>query len=112
MSIVRQIAADRGLDIEAQVLTAIKASPEGTAGITLKDVTDKFITIYGGEYDDKVTSRWIGTLIRRKLGLSTRKSHGVYVIPLEEAPRLNALYMKYGTEEAPPKDGELPTIAA
>ena len=108
----RQIAVDRGLDVEAQMLTAIRASEEGTRGIALKDVTRSFKQLYGTEYDDRITPRWVGAFIRRKLNLTTHKSNGNYVIPFEEAPRLCALYQKYGTEEVstPSSANGLPTI--
>ena len=58
------------------------------------------------DYERKVTSKWIGTIVRKRLNLKTQKSHGVYVIPLSEQPKLERLYEKYGinpkeTEEEP-----------
>ncbi len=35
-----------------------------------------------------------------RLGLKTLKTSGVYVIPNEEEPKLQALYKRYGIEEA------------
>ena len=57
------------------------------------------------DYERKVTSKWIGNIIRKKLNLKTQKSHGVYVIPLSEQPKLDRLYEKYGTA---PKELEEP----
>ena len=110
----RQIAADRGLRIEAQLLTAIRACDDGETAIPIKAIVDAFSHLYGGEYDARITHRWIGGLIRRKLGLSTRKSNGNYVIPAEATPRLVSLYAKYAVEhvDLPPLPHGLPTIHA
>jgi hypothetical protein len=72
----------------------------------LKDITSWFVDRHGTDYERKVTSKWIGTIIRKRLNLKTQKSHGVYVIPLSERPKLERLYEKYGvsskeTEEEP-----------
>jgi hypothetical protein len=48
------------------------------------------------DYERKVRSKWIGNIIRKRLNLKTQKSHGVYVIPLLEQPKLGRLYEKYG----------------
>jgi len=94
-----QLALDRGLSIEAQVLTAIRAASQEGAGIAIGEVATAFERLYGSEYEERVTPRWIGTMVRKKLRLSTRKSNGSYVIPTEELPRLNRLFDKYGIEE-------------
>ena len=46
--------------------------------------------------ESQITPRWIGNLLRRRLRLTTYKSHGVYVLPLSEGPKLEILWQKYG----------------
>src|SRR5947207_13453305 len=87
------------MDMEAQILEIIRdmlSSPYGEARLPLKDITSWFVDRHGMDYERKVTSKWIGTIIRKKLNLKTQKSHGVYVIPLSEKPKLDRLYEKYG----------------
>jgi hypothetical protein len=48
------------------------------------------------DYEKKITTKWIGTIIREKLGLKTQKSHGIYQIPPAEWSKLERLYEKYG----------------
>lgn len=110
----RQLDVDRGLDAEAQMLIAIKATDEGTCGIAVKDVAMTFRRKFAEDYDDRITPRWVGAFIRRKLNLKTQKSNGNYVVPLEELPQLATLYEKYGIEkiEQPTNPNELPTIQA
>ena len=49
--------------------------------------------------DWKATPKWIGGLIRRRLGLRTICRSGNYLIPASEAPRLEQPYEKYGLED-------------
>ena len=51
------------------------------------------------DYERKVTGKWIGSIIRKRLGLKTQKSHGVYVIPISEQTKLDRLYEKYGVSQ-------------
>jgi hypothetical protein len=95
----REMIADRGMDMEAQILEVIRdmlSSPYGEQRLPLKDITSWFVDRHGMDYERKVTSKWIGTIIRKRLNLKTQKSHGVYVIPLSEKPKLDRLYEKYG----------------
>jgi hypothetical protein len=95
----RELIYDRGLDTEAQLLEVIRdllsSSPDGQ--VSVKEVAELFADRHSEEYDKKVTAKWIGSIIRRKLQLKTQKTHGVYVISPSEAPKLAHLYEKYGT---------------
>jgi len=96
----REMIADRGMDMEAQILEIIRdllASPYA-ARPSIKEITSWFVDRHGEEYDRKVTAKWIGGIIRKKLQLKTQKSHGVFVIPPSEKPKLARLYEKYGIE--------------
>lgn len=99
-----QATLDRGLTLEAQLLECISALWEdaGSAGVTVKAIADEFLERFGTEYDNRITTKWIGGLVRRRLQLATRKSRGSYVIPLEEAPKINRLVEKYGIADVPP----------
>lgn len=108
----REMIADRGMDMEAQILEIIRdmlSSPYGEQRLSLKDITSWFVDRHGMDYERKVTSKWIGTIIRKRLNLKTQKSHGVYVIPLSERPKLDRLYEKFGIgakeAEEPDTDG-------
>jgi hypothetical protein len=95
----KEMIADRGMDMEAQILEIIRdmlSSPYGESRLPLKDITSWFVDRHGMDYERKVTSKWIGTIIRKKLNLKTQKSHGAYLIPLSEEPKLDRLYEKYG----------------
>src|SRR5205823_1023160 len=87
----------RGTDIEAQILESIRdLIASGGVRLSVKDITDRFTERYGSDYERKVTTKWIGNIIRRKLSLKTQKSHGVFVIPPSEEPKIARLYEKFG----------------
>lgn len=99
----REIIADRGMDMEAQILEIILdmlASPFETR-LSIKDITSWFIDRHNMDYDRKITTKWIGSIVRKKLGLKTYKTDGVYVIHVSETAKLQRLCEKYGLKEDP-----------
>ena len=92
-SLSEQIKTDRGNQIEAKLLSCIQASDR-----SIKRITEIFGKRFGNEYPT-ITNRWIGELIRKRLGLKTQKTSGIYVIPNDEEPKLQALYERYGIDD-------------
>ena len=93
----QEMIIDRAMDHEARVLEIIRdlmGSEE--AKLSMKEITLRFAERHQEEYERKITPKWIGNLIRRKLNLRTHKSNGVFVIPPEEQAKLAYLYEKYG----------------
>jgi hypothetical protein len=106
-----EIILERGMDIEAQVLQIIRelSGDPSKQRLCLKDIKDLFIERHGADYERKITNRWIGNIVRKKLNLKTQKSHGIFIIPVTEEPKLDRLYEKYGisSEEADQEETEL-----
>jgi hypothetical protein len=69
---------------------------EAGEALGVKDITAAFIERYGEEYGGRVTPRWIGGVLRRRLGLRTQKSHGTFLVPPSEYPKLAHLYDRFG----------------
>ena len=93
----QEMIIDRAMDHEARVLEIIRdlmGSEE--AKLSMKEITLRFTERHQEEYERKITPKWIGNLIRRRLNLRTHKSNGVFVIPPEEQAKLAYLYEKYG----------------
>ncbi len=94
----RELVAERGLDAEAQVLEILRdmlASPYETR-LSVKDITSWFIDRHGQDYEKKITTKWIGSIIRKRLGLKTQRDRDGYLIPSAEKDKLPRLYEKYG----------------
>jgi hypothetical protein len=96
----REMVAERGTDMEAQVLEVIRDLLAAGTGLGVKEITSWFVDRYGEEYDRKVTTKWIGSIIRKKLHLRTQKSHGVFVVAPTEMPKLERLFERYGVSLA------------
>jgi hypothetical protein len=88
---------ERGMDTEAHVLEIIRdlAASYGQR-ISIKDITRLFVERYALEYERRITTKWIGYVVRRRLRLTTHKSQGNFVIDQEELPKLERLYDRYG----------------
>jgi hypothetical protein len=110
----RELVADRGMDMEAQVLEIIRELEQSSyePGISIKEITQRFVEKHGEDYERKITPHWIGRIVRRKLGLKTGREGG-YVIGSGEGPKLERLLEKYGLNllNSMNSDGEADTHA-
>jgi hypothetical protein len=110
----RELVVERGMDAEAYILEILRdllAAP-GEAAVSIKEITSVFIERHGAEYERKITPRWVGSILRRRLGLMTHKSHGVFVVSRTELPKLPRLYQRYGVDsmKAAPADSNEPSV--
>jgi hypothetical protein len=92
----------RSSTAEAQVLDVLSSLLEGDdrASATVGEITAALIERYGGEYDRPITNRYVGNILRKRLHLTTYKSHGVYVVPAAVKGQVDILCKKYGVAEA------------
>jgi hypothetical protein len=110
----RETITDRGMDMDAQVLETIRdlyaSSADGK--VSVKEVASWFIDKHGEEYDRKITAKWIGYVIRRKLGIKAERGREGYVIAISEKAKLERLYEKYGiaAEEGAKKEVNQPLL--
>lgn len=96
-----EMTVDRAMEIEAQILQVVHDLHEsGRERVTLQEITSWFADRHGEEYERRITPRWIGWHLRKRLGVRTHKSRGVFEIPLGEKPKLERLWHKYGITEA------------
>jgi len=96
------LVEERSEGAEAQILAVIRdlvAEGPGTR-LTIQNITREFLARYGAEYERRVTPRWIGSLVRRRLGLKPSRSTGVFTLGPEDVVRLSGLYARYGIETA------------
>lgn len=98
LDVQRNLVADRGLLVEAQVLEVlaelIARAPR--PAVPVADIAALLAERYGNEYERPITNLWIGSILRRRLNIRTYKSHGVYVVPVQECPKIELLCTRYG----------------
>jgi hypothetical protein len=99
----RELVADRGMDIEAQVLDVIRELEESSYGIgpSIREITNRFVEQHGEDFERKITPHWIGQVVRRKLQLKTERHREGYVIAASEGAKLARLFEKYGIASSP-----------
>jgi hypothetical protein len=94
------LMVERGMDTEAQVLEIIRDMlVQGSGRLPIKDIADWFADRYGDDYERKVTAKWIGWVLRKRLRLATEKSHGVFMIAESEMSKLDRLFERYGINQ-------------
>src|SRR5439155_114002 len=61
----KELVADRGMDMEAQVLEIVQElqSVSDGAGIAIKEIASRFIEQHGEDFERKVTPHWIGRIV-------------------------------------------------
>lgn len=92
-----QDRVDAGQQIEVRVLSVIKEIDEKAEGhISISDIKNLFIKHFENEYDRKITHRFIGSIVRKKLRLKTRKRNGLYILSENQKEKFQHLYEKYG----------------
>jgi hypothetical protein len=94
------LAEERQESAEAQVLTVIRdlVSRGPDARLAIADIAHEFALRYGTEYEKRVTPRWVGSIVRRRLGLRASRTTGIFTLGPEEVVKLGALYRRFGLE--------------
>jgi len=96
----REMMADRNSGIEAEILEVVQKHGESQKRLlSVKEITNSLIVERGSDFP-QLTAKRVGWILRRKLGLSTEKSNGVYVVAGGQEARLQHLCQRYGVERA------------
>ena len=98
----RDLVADRGMDMEAQVLEIIQELRESpyADGVSIKEIAERMADRHGDDFERKITPHWIGNVVRRKLGLKTVRRGGNYYVAESEKEKLGQLFERYGLHES------------
>ena len=88
----------RGQSVEAEVLAVVRklmAESDG-AGVSVKNIAEAHGRAFQQQAAKPLSPRAMGGLIRARLNLRTRKSHGVFIVGKENAGALDRLYARFG----------------
>lgn len=96
------VVLERGQTVEGRILEILASHVEHTnaATVPIKDIVETFSNRYGDEYERPVGNRYIGKILRTRLRIDTRKSNGVYGVPVTESGKVIALCERYGVQHA------------
>lgn len=93
-----ELLDERAESVEAELLTVIRdlvlRGPDQV--LSVKEITTEFLKRHGDEYERRATPRWIGSILRRRLGLKPTRNTGVFALSPEEITKLQKLYARYG----------------
>jgi hypothetical protein len=94
------LVTERGMQAEAQILEVLSDLIEDSERtvVAIADVASLLIERYGTDYERPITNRWVGGILRKRLNLQTYKSHGVFVVPTTERPKIKLLCTRYGID--------------
>ncbi len=92
------ILSERRETIEGAVLVSVVEAfaSSGGANVTVRDIAERFNATHCVDYGGPMSNKWIGNVLRKGLRLATRKSSGIYVVPISEKPKIDALAARMG----------------
>src|SRR5665213_949785 len=83
--------------VEARILGILREafSTSDATPVSMGVIADRFNAAHGAEYGQPVSDKWVAHVVRKSLRLSTRKSNGVFIVPVSEKPKIDALSARY-----------------
>jgi len=93
-----RVLQERADTLEAAMLRAIVETFETatTPHAAISDITEHFNALAADELGRRMTNKWVGGFIRRKLRLATMKTGGVYVLSHTQRKRSEELATRFG----------------
>lgn len=92
--VLSERASPPDITVLAAITEAAAASPTGHIGIA--DIARRVSSKTLEDFENSMTPKTVGSIVRTKLRLPTMKSNGVYVIPNTARPAIAALAVRYG----------------
>ncbi|HEX3663764.1 MAG TPA: hypothetical protein VHU23_00815 [Rhizomicrobium sp.] len=88
---------DRSLSIEARVLRATLEAMSGAtaAGLPVQAIADRLSRSWQPEMGRAPSAKLVGGVLKSAFRIQTRKSHGVYVVSVEDRTKLEAMAVQY-----------------
>jgi hypothetical protein len=96
------VQSDRAGSTEGQALQVLVDLFHETDKLVvpLQEIVSAFSARFGAEYDRPITNRYLGGILRARLGLPLYKTSGVIAVSLKDRARLDALVTRYGIGES------------
>lgn len=97
-SLESQLREARGQSLEAEIMACLLCLMEddNKAGAGVQAVATLHGKAFLPENSRALTARAMGHILRTRLNLPTRKSHGVFIVPREAGAAVAALAQRYG----------------
>jgi hypothetical protein len=94
-----ELRTDRALSMEASLLEVVAGLLNGKRpAVPVAEIATAFAARFGNDFDRVITARYVGQLLRKRLRLTTYKSHGVYVLSVTETEKVLFLCERFGVD--------------
>lgn len=95
------VVSDRATSTEGQLLAVIAAciAENDRMVLPLQEIVALFVDRHANDYDRPITTRFLGGVLRNRLGLPLYKTGGIVALSLKERSRLSTLMARYGVGE-------------
>lgn len=96
------VLSDRAGSIEGQLLSVIaEMTMTGLRSVLpLQEIVSAFSSRFGEDYERPLSARYVGGILRTRLGLPLYKTNGIIAVSLKDRARLDALLVRYGVGES------------
>jgi hypothetical protein len=96
------LVAERSVSIEGQLLEVLLElfGAHETGSIPMGLVQQTFVDAHGDEFERPITTRYLTSVLRKRLAIRVHKSMGIMAIPRSEEPRILQIASRYGVEVA------------
>jgi hypothetical protein len=91
-----ELKNDRSQNIDAQVLSIIKQLQSEQQILSIKNITNEFFFQFSDYYNKKISGKWIGFIIRKKLNLRTVRRQNGYIIEPGQFKKIKEYFQRYG----------------
>jgi hypothetical protein len=98
----QSLLAERSVSIEAELLAVLLSLIDEykESSIPMKLIHKEFADRHGNEFDRPLTTRYLASILRRKLSIRIMKSMGVMAIPRSEESRIRVIGRRFGLDDA------------
>jgi hypothetical protein len=97
------LLAERSVSVEGELLGIIVRlfTDHRYGSISMKLVREEFVESFGDEYERPITTRYLTSILRRRLAIRVQKTMGIMAIPRSEESRIRQIALRYGLDNAP-----------
>ena len=96
----QSLLAERSVSVEAELLAVLLSlfDEYRESSIPMKLVHKEFVDRHGSEFERPLTTRYLASILRRRLAIRIMKSMGVMAIPRSEEPRIRQIGRRFGLD--------------
>lgn len=95
----KEMRSERSGETEAHIIEILRDMITfGRDQATVKEITTRFVKAHHADYERKITPHWIGSILRRKLGIKPKRIGGLFVVSLKNIPMIERLMEQYGLD--------------